>query len=178
MPESDENVGLQISVAPARAVVRLKAWRTDAASPGRSLEINARTLPITVGIATGGDPRLLCLGPGDWLALSDAVGGSMLSKHLEQGAQSHGIATVDVSHGLAGLRLEGPRSREVLSKGCGLDLHPRAFPVNHCARTRLAMLGVTLDHLREGAIDVYLERSYLVFLQNWLVDASGTGRRH
>lgn len=171
MADPQASGDLRISVVPARALVRLKAWRTDLAAPGTSIEIHDRTLPGTVGTAVAGEPRLLCLGPGDWLAVSDAVGGSMLGRHLEQAARSHGIVALDISHGVVTLRVEGARSREVLSRGCGLDLHPRAFPVGHCARTRLMMLGVTLDHRLEGAFDLYVDRSYLDFLHSSLRDA-------
>lgn len=173
MADPVPGTGPQISVVHARAVVRLKAWYTASSSPRSSIEINDRTLPDGVGTTASGEPRLLCLGPGDWLAVSDVVGSSTLSRHLEQVARAHAIATLDISHGVACLRVAGPRSCEVLSKGCGLDLHPRAFPVNYCARTRLAMVAVTLDHRAEGAVDVYVERSYLAFLQSWLRDASG-----
>lgn len=170
MVDSDAN-RLQISVAPTHAVVRLKAWRTDGAPPGRAIEIGGRMLPGTVGTTANGEPRLLCLGPGDWLAVSGVVSGGTLTKHLNQDRQRQDIAVVDVSHGLTNLKVAGPGWRDLLSRGCGLDLHPRALPMNHCAQTRLAMLAVILDHRQEDAIEVYVTRSYRVHLQNWLGDA-------
>jgi glycine cleavage system aminomethyltransferase T len=43
------------------------------------------------------------------------------------------VTLTDVTHGNAELRIVGPQSRALLSKLCGLDFHPRAFP-NGCAK--------------------------------------------
>lgn len=62
--------------------------------------------------------------------------------HLEPGAEGpaimklHGaanengklVAISDLTHGLAELRLIGPRSGELLARLCGLDFHPSQFP--------------------------------------------------
>ena len=43
------------------------------------------------------------------------------------------VTVTDVTHGRAELQLMGPHSRDLLSRLCGHDFHPAAFP-NHAAR--------------------------------------------
>lgn len=47
-------------------------------------------------------------------------------------------ACVDQTHAMTVLRLSGPRCREVLDKGCRIDLHPRAFGPGRTAVTPIA----------------------------------------
>jgi sarcosine oxidase subunit gamma len=72
------------------------------------------------------------------------------------------------------LRISGPHTRELLAKGCSLDLHPRVFRTGHCAQTSLAHVGVLL-HLPDagGGIDLYCSRSYAQHLWHWLSEAAG-----
>ncbi|MDB6106635.1 MAG: sarcosine oxidase gamma subunit [Gammaproteobacteria bacterium] len=80
---------------------------------------------------------------------------------------------IDSTDGIGVLGISGPVARDVLMKGCGLDLHPSAFPVGHCARTRFAQMAVIIDHLgEEPSFGLYVARSYLRFLTDWIEDAA------
>jgi sarcosine oxidase subunit alpha len=48
------------------------------------------------------------------------------------------VTATDVSHGLADLRLLGPRARDVLSKLCALDFSPESFPNQTLKQTSVA----------------------------------------
>lgn len=173
MPEAMRSEIARISVLSGRAVVRLKSWLPYTAGRERTGEIDGRTLPSVVGTATSAEPRFLCLGPNEWLAVSDVIVGPKLGKHIEHQTAAQDIAVVDVSQGLAALRVEGPAVLDVLTQGCGLDLHPRVFPEGLCARTRFAQVTLTLDHRGPDQFDLYVGRSYLAYLQAWLMDAAG-----
>ena len=76
---------------------------------------------------------------------------------------------VDQSHGRAVLRLAGARARDVLAKGCRLDLHPRAFRPGMCAQTAIAQIGVLLHQVDERpTYDLYVAGGYAVDLLEWL----------
>jgi sarcosine oxidase subunit gamma len=78
-----------------------------------------------------------------------------------------------MTDGLTAFRLQGPLTRELLSKGCGLDLHPQSLPPGRCARTRLAQIPVVMDFLDDSSdIDLYVARSYGAYLHSWLTDAA------
>jgi hypothetical protein len=81
---------------------------------------------------------VLSFSPLESLLVFDSVPGPKLHEHVAQHLGQESIAVVDLSCGLRALRLEGPTTRELLSKGCGLDLHPDSFPAGRCTRTRLA----------------------------------------
>ena len=85
-------------------------------------------------------------------------------------------AIVDVSDGRVALRLAGPNARDVLAKGCPLDLHPRAFPSGSCAQSLLAKAAVLIhllddDPHRGPTFDLYVARSSAHYLFAWLEDA-------
>src|SRR4051812_10040922 len=127
-----ERDALQVTRVAGRAAVRLKSWQPGAAT-------------FTVAPDSEEPFRVLQLGPGEWLAISDAFDGTKLQQQLERSLRERGMAVVDLSQGLAVLRVAGPAAREVLSKGCGLDMHSRSFPAGHCARTRFAQLPVIIE---------------------------------
>ena len=93
--------------------------------------------------------RALCTRPERWLVLT-APGppGASLSLWREAGAGC--AAAVDLSCAFASLYLAGPAVREVLARGCRLDLHGDAFPSGSAASTHMAQVAVTLAALPAG----------------------------
>ena len=74
------------------------------------------------------------------------------------------------------MNLRGPNSREVLAKGCTLDLHPRVFGPGQCAQSNVAMTAAVIRPLidKEGtaSFDLIVRRSFADYLARWLEDAS------
>jgi hypothetical protein len=63
------------------------------------------------------------------------------------------------------------------SKSCGLDLHPRTFPVGRCARTRFAQILVTIDCFDDTPrFELHLARSYAQYLDAWIVHSAAEFR--
>lgn len=149
------------AIAPGRAILHLKRWtRAPAFMPGLLSSV-------------GGGARLLALGPDEWLMISDSLGGPGLHGAVAALARSHGLAAVDLSQGMAGLELKGSAARDSLASVCGLDLHPRSFPVGRCTRTRLAQLAVVIECTHsEPRYELYAGASYLPYLKAWLEDAA------
>jgi sarcosine oxidase subunit gamma len=87
-------------------------------------------------------------------------------------------AVTDVSESRTCIHVRGPRARDLLAKGCPLDLHPRVFGPGRCAGTLMAKAGVTLhqvagDDAPDGpAYDLYTTRSFADYLWRWLEDAA------
>jgi sarcosine oxidase, subunit gamma len=99
-------------------------------------------LPLEANTSTAGDEcEVLWLGPDEWLITGDRAANGSHALPVTS------ACLTDVSHGRAAWRLRGPRVRDVLAKGCSLDLHPRAFQPGQCAQTSIAHVGVLL-HLR------------------------------
>jgi sarcosine oxidase, subunit gamma len=117
--------------------------------------------------------RVSWLGPDEWLitAPEDAV--PELPIRIARALADRRAAVTDISASRAIIEIAGPRSRELLQKGCGLDLHPRAFGPGQCAQTLFARLPVIIDQLSAApAYRVYLRRSSAQWLCEWLIDAA------
>ena len=80
---------------------------------------------------------------------------------------------MDQSHGRAVLRLAGARARDVLAKGCRLDLHPRVFVPGMCAQTVIAQIGVLLHQRDEiPTYDLYVLAGYALDFLEWLTSSA------
>lgn len=92
---------------------------------------------------------VLCTRPERWLVLT-APGppGAAVSLWREAGAGC--AAAVDLSSAFASLYLAGPAVREVLARGCRLDLQDEAFASGSVASTHMAQVAVTLAALPAG----------------------------
>lgn len=108
--------------------------------------------------------RILWLAPDRWLAVS--------AHAIDMSALSAIAAVNDVAQGRTVLRLAGPKVRDLLRKGCPLDLDPAAFPSGRAAATLLGHLNVIMDCVADDSFDLYVTRSYDQFVRDWLVRAA------
>lgn len=156
----DTSAVIQIDAIGGGTLLQLKSWL-----PQNATFIGQR-LPSQIGEISSGTPRVLCVGPGEWLVVSR-------DRRVQFEESDLGLAQVDVTDGLGRLELRGRATRELLSKGCGLDFHPRSFPAGRCARTRFAQIAVIIECLDAApSFELYVGRSYLHYLHSWLVDAA------
>lgn len=165
--------GIEIVTGGDQTVQRLTSWLPEYRNGGAPVVLAGRILPNEVGATLAGSMGVLCIGPGDWLVVSRGYTDPAVRQEIEPDAQKEGLVLVDLSDGLAGLGLRGSATRELLSKGCGLDLHPGNFPAGRCARTRFAQIPVVVACLDEDfRFELYVGRSYLQYLHDWLTDAA------
>ena len=82
-----------------------------------------------------------------------------------------GATVTDVSAQRTTLRLTGSRARDLLAKGCSLDLHPRVFG-SGCAQTMLARSQVVLVARADGGFRVLVRSTFALYLAEWLLDAA------
>jgi len=106
----------------------------------------------------------------------DAAPGAeaQLAAKLRAALDGQHAAITEVGESLCCIAVAGPRARDLIAKGCPLDLHPRAFGgVRHCAQSHLAKAAVTLHQVGEQpAYDLYVRRSFSDYLWRWLEDAA------
>ena len=128
-------------------------------------------LPLVPNTSGGAEGRsALWLGPDQWLVVAPGQDTPPLAAALA----GYAASIVDVSDLRAVFRLAGPMSRDVLRKGCSVDLHPRAFSTGAVALTALARVRVILHQLDQApTYDVYVERSVAGYMRDWLCDAMG-----
>lgn len=163
---------LRVTVTDSCRLVEVRSWLPEHSAGQKSVSIGERELPGEVGATLSASPRILCLAPGEWLLISDEKSlPIMMLANADLARQ--GLVLTDVTDGLAVLAVRGPAARDVLSKACGLDFHELVFTVDRCARTRLAQTSVVVDCVGDPpGFNLYVPRSNLRYLANWLEDAA------
>jgi sarcosine oxidase subunit gamma len=150
------------------------ADRAFMATVGRTLDLLLPTEPNTT--AGRGDLVALWLGPDAWLLTCPPGALAAHADSLRRALSDVHAAITDVSDGRVALRLAGPNARDVLVKGCPLDLHPSIFATGSCAQSILAKTSVLLhlpdDTAQRGpTFDLYVGRSFAHYVWSWLEDA-------
>jgi sarcosine oxidase, subunit gamma len=166
---SDGRRGVRLRELPFPAQVNL---RVDAPN-AHVAEALGFALPIEPNTVAGDQDRAaLWLGPDEWLILAPARTERAVEQALRDAIASVHGSVVDVSANRALLELEGPMAREVLSKGCSLDLHPRRFRAGRCAQTALARAQIILWQVTdEPRYRILVRCSFAPYLAEWLLDA-------
>lgn len=135
-------------------------------------------LPIEANTVTSkGKKSALWLGPNEWLLTTDQP--EKLQKALTKALENHHAAVYVVTDSRITISLSGKNARDVLKKGCGIDLHPKVFGPGQCAQTPLA-LGHALIHqvvetkkTKAATYHVTVHRSFAEYTWAWLEDAAG-----
>jgi sarcosine oxidase, subunit gamma len=156
--------------------VTMADLRVDPAGPGAlaAAELLGVALPTAAATyAKNADTTVIWLGPDEWLVIGASLTGPELEARLRDAVSPHGGAAVDVSGQRTTLRLRGPRGREVLAKGCAIDLHPSAFGGGAAAQTMLGQTGVILLSVDGGGADyrILVRSSFARYLADWLLDS-------
>lgn len=115
----------------------------------------------------------LWLGPDEWLIVTPPDGESTIAFALKDALGDAFSSVTDVTGGQTVVRISGPRARDVMAKGCTLDLHPRVFGPGRCAQTLVAKAMVTVVQVDESpAFDLIVRRSFADYLAHWIRDAA------
>lgn len=150
--------------------------RVDPSGPGAAAVAGLLgvELPTTASTYTkSADTTVIWLGPDEWLVTGTALTGPELEARLRETLSSHGGTAVDVSGQRTTLRLRGSHSRDVLGKGCAIDLHPSIFGAGAAVQTTLGQTGVILLAVDGGGADyrILVRSSFARYLADWLLDA-------
>lgn len=165
---------LRLEIMAMRSVVNLRGNLAD-----QSLITDAQhALGIELPLEPNrwhGDDRLaaIWLGPDEWLLVApDGEAESIEKAMRESRPMDPWLSIVDVSHNYTGLKLSGPRTRDLLAKGCALDLHASVFSAGNCAQTILGKSRVLLRAVDgEDSIELWVRNSFAGYVVAWLLDA-------
>ena len=160
-----------IAVEPFVAMVDVRLGQVGAAASA-ALGVDLPTTPNTWVPTDAG--RAVWLGPDEWLLTSTTEAPEDLEARVRAAVSPLGGSATDVSAQRIGLRLTGARVRDVLAKGCSIDLHPRVFGRGSSAQTMLGQAGVVLLALSDDGDDyvVLVRSSFAGYLADWLLDAA------
>ncbi|MEU1269667.1 sarcosine oxidase subunit gamma family protein [Streptomyces sp. NPDC005799] len=156
----------------AQLDVRLDAKGAAADAVGLALGLQLPLEPNTV--VRAGELTALWLGPDEWLLVGPPGTQRDLEARVREAVGDEPVSVTDVSAQRTTLLVAGPRARDLLSHGCSLDLHPRAFTPGRCAQTTLARTQVVLIARDEPGTGfwVLVRSSFAGYLTDWLLDAA------
>lgn len=161
--------GVALTERPFLTMVNL---RVDPASEaaGRMAETLGAPLPRQCGHTASSDARtIVWLGPDEWLVVSE---NASVTAELKGALGADSGSVVDVSANRTTLELTGPTARQVLEKGCALDLHPRAFGPGRAVSTTVGPVAVLLWQVDDKpTYRLFPRSSFADYLARWLIDA-------
>jgi sarcosine oxidase subunit gamma len=131
-------------------------------------------LPLQPNTVSSRDARsVLWLGPDEWLVVDD--GAPVTEDEVRAAFAPEWGAVVDVSANRVLFELSGADARDVLARGCPLDLHPRVFGPGTCAQTLLARAAVILWQTDQApTYRVLVRASFADHLARWLADIAAS----
>ena len=157
----------RVSVAEVPHLTQISVRLEPALAPRLAFE-----LPLAPNTVAGDMARAaLWLGPDEWLVVGAPGEGPAIVAEIDAALAGEHRSAVDVSGNRAVLELTGPGRRELLARGCPIDLHPRSWGPGRCAQTLLARAQVIVQELPQ-ATRVFVRPSFGNYLVDWLLDAA------
>lgn len=129
------------------------------------------TIPNTSTFA--GTSILTWVGPDEWLVFTaDGAEQKMLTALREALAGVHS-AVADVSDYYTVIRVAGAKARDVMAKGCPIDLHPTVFRTGNCAGSLYNKAAIRLLQMDDTpTYDIMVRWSFAEYLWKHLVKAA------
>jgi sarcosine oxidase subunit gamma len=143
----------------------------EAVAPTSVEELLGVAWPQKTGAVASGRVDIVCVGPTDWLVLTADPDAKLWWNRLDALFQGSAFRATHVSQALTRAQVEGPEVRDLLAKGCALDLHPPLFPPGRSARTRFASMPVIVRCVSDSTFELIVTSSYADYLMAWLEDS-------
>lgn len=168
------HAGITVRERPYLAYINLRGDASDSAFTDAVRKVVGVDLPTEPNTVVEGDEcRAVWLGPDEWYIVGAAGREDELVTALEEALAGQHHAVNDLASGLTTIEISGPRARDVLAKGCTLDLHPRAFGAGQCAQTMVSHAGVLIRHVDDSpTFEITVRRSFADYFWVWLEDAA------
>ena len=165
---ADSGIVLELREVMHRSVMELAQPRAGAALDVVFAALRIEELPrIGKSVSVDGS-SLLGIGPGLWLLIaSDDSAPHFPGAKLVEAFE----AAVETGDAWTQFAISGSVARDLLAKGCALDLHAGVFREDACAVTRFAQIRCVLYRVR-GGFRLFVGRSYAISLAEWLIEAA------
>ena len=172
--ERDPSRGVEMSELAFWGHVNLRGDSGDEGVPGGGGEGGrGHGLPVAANtVVRVGERGNSMAGPRRvaWWSSSPESREGCRRKRLEEALSGLHVAVNDISSGQTIIRLYGPRARDVLSKGCPLDFHPRAFGAGQCAQSHIGKSNALIIQVDDApTYDIIVRRSFADYLARWLL---------
>jgi sarcosine oxidase subunit gamma len=161
-----EQPGFDLRQIDGRSIVRLRVRSRGADAAEKALQ-----LPQEAFHSQHGDPMAYWIGPDQWLLTSENKPVAEILEHIEGALAGQLYAATNMSSGYTCFAISGSAARTALAMGCGVDMHETAFTTGSCVRTRFSQVPLFIVATGNFEFDLYVDRSYANYLQDWLTAA-------
>ena len=128
--------------------------------------------PAANKFTTAGERHVVWLGPDEFMIICEAGKDEELARAIHASFGIRHAAVTNITDALAAFHLKGAAVRQVLAKGCALDLHQNSFAPGDAAQTLLSQAAVTIMALANDEFIVICRTSFASYLHDWFCDAS------
>ena len=162
-------LALRIWEMPSRGMIDLRGDAGNEKFRAGVKQVTGVALPLTPRTsAAWGEIKILWLSIDQWLVICPRVRVADLTGGLETALNGQHVAITDASDMRAVIRLEGEGVREVLLKGCSLDLLGNGYEPGTVRRVRFAEIAALIQVIDAQTIELYVFRSYAHYAWDFL----------
>jgi len=138
--KKDENELLQISEAKGLSIVQVVLYKKSQIQLN-NIKIDDLEFPNKNSkVTTNNKTRILWSAPKTWLIISDKEN---IIDIIKGKCSEENFAITDISHSRAVIQIKGAQAREVLKKGCPLNISE--FEINNCAGSVFHGITIIVD---------------------------------
>ena len=136
----NENELISVSEAKHLQIIQIVHYKKSTLQIASLNLENLKFPEAAMQVNSNKDTRILWSGPSNWLLISTKK--DILSS-IQKICDDKNFAVTDLSHSRAIIELKGNHSKEVLKKGCPINLNE--FKVNNCANSIFHGITITID---------------------------------
>jgi heterotetrameric sarcosine oxidase gamma subunit len=154
-------------------ILRVQSWSRGTRPPEAIERLLELDWPVQVGEVAQGALDVVCIGPTDWLLVSQ-TGGDLgwPVPAIEKSLHGSSFRTTDLSCAWVRIRINGAAATALLAKACALDVVSPSLAPGRASRTLVAGVVVVLRCLEPAVFECIAPSSYGDYLLSWLADAS------
>ena len=152
-------------------IINIQSWDAKAPWSPTPEDLLCIVWPKEVGGVSQGHADVVRVGPTNWLLFAADLDPTSWLQRLEVALRESSFRATDISKAMVRIQVDTPHARDLLSKGCSLDLHPTRFPPGRAARVRLGGMPVIIRCTDASTFECMVTLSYTDYLVCWLEDA-------
>jgi len=166
--EKNENELISVSEVKHLQIIQIVHYKKSTLQIASLNLENLKFPEAAMQVNSNKDTRILWSGPSNWLLISTKK--NILSS-IQKICDDKNFAVTDLSHSRAIIELKGNHSKEVLKKGCPINLNE--FKVNNCANSIFHGITITIDMISNDpeTFRIFALRSFGESLYHSITDA-------
>lgn len=166
--EGSRELGVTIATCEVPALVNLFAKKGQDNTVMKKLGFNTGPNQAVETAAF----KALPLAPNQWILVSEKDTGPAFAEKISNKIKGLGYVS-EQSESRVCIKVSGPNARELMSRGCHLDLHPSVISNGYCAQTTMAQVGVLLHVVDDQNYELYVYSGFARSFWHWINDTAG-----